>query len=73
MNCGCHSHNGFVLEKGSEGPAEQLSLEGLVPRGVREYLDSTCSVSGLELERDLYEVTTEKQLEEQSERFRNGS
>ncbi len=66
-----HSRNGFLTVFGLEH-AQRTSLEGLDPRGVSEYVDSKGSVSGLELERDLYEIQTAKQLLEQSERFHNG-
>ncbi len=53
MNCTCHSHGGFVLKRGPSGPAQQLSLEGLAPRGGNGYLDRVGSVSALiEIEDD---------------------
>ena len=70
--CGCHSHNGLLLSP--EGLA-QREPEGPELAGVvaSRYLDKVGSVSGLELERDLYEIQTSDQLLEQSERFHHGS
>ena len=72
MKCGCTSHNGFLTERGIE-LAEQTSLEGLDPLGVPEYVDRVGSVSGLELERDLYAFVDDVQLDQQYRRFLNGS
>ncbi len=68
-----HSRNGFLTSKGLKEAAQRYSLEGLSPRGDGEYFDKVASVSGLELERDLYDIQTSDQLLEQSERFHNGS
>jgi len=75
-NCGCHSHNGLLLSP--EGLAQRDSFVSLSPLGVDEkddqlYVDTDDSVSGLELERDLYEIQTSNQLLEQCERFLDGS
>ncbi len=51
MKCRCHSHNGFLTERGYAELAQRTSLEGLAPWGELEYVDSRVSVSGLELER----------------------
>ena len=69
-----HSRNGFLTSKGLE-QAAQRSLEGLevdameIPR----YLDRHGSVSGLELERDLYEFISDSDIDEQERRFHHGS
>ncbi len=68
-----HSRNGFLTVRGYAENAQRTSLEGLAPLGDHLYIDSRVSVSGLELERDLYAGTTDKLLEAQSERFHNGS
>ena len=70
--CGCHSHNGFQLspEGLAQRTADQLEFDGM---DVSRYLDIPGSVSGLELERDLYEIQSSDQLLEQSERFLHGS
>ncbi len=70
-NCGCHSHNGLILspEGLAQRTGDQLSLDGM---GIRQYVDRVGSVSGLELERDLYEIQTAEQFLEQSERYLNG-
>ena len=73
MKCGCSSHNGFLTERGHAELAQQTSLEGLAPRGVPEYVDSVGSVSGLELERDLYEFILDSDIDEQARRFHNGT
>ena len=71
-DCDCRSHNGFLTAKGLEEAAQQLSLEGLDPLGVPEYLDKVGSVSGLELERDFH-VWDDHVIEQQHRRFHNGS
>jgi len=70
--CECLSHNGFLTSKGLR-ETEQRSLEGLDAREVCVHLDKVGSVSGMGLGRDLYELTTDQLLLEQSERFHNGS
>ena len=72
-SCSCHSHSGFLTSRGYREVAQQTSLEGLAPRGVPEYVDSVVSVSGLELERDNYEFTVDKDIDEQARRFHNGT
>ncbi len=71
MKCGCHSHNGFQLSP--EGLA-QRELEGPELAGVvaKRYLDKVGSVSGLELERDLYADISDQQIDEQARRFLRG-
>jgi len=72
-DCGCHSHNGFRMvpkEPGSEGSI----CNGVDGTGASPYLDKVDSVSGLEQERDIMQFDLEDEvLEEQSERFHNGS
>ncbi len=70
---GHYSRNGFLTSKGYLEVAQQTSLEGLAPRGVSEYVDSMGSVSGLELERDLYEFISDSDIDEQERRFLHGS
>ena len=68
--CGCHSHNGLLLSP--EGLAQrEFGLDGVDAMAPGSYLDIESSVSGLELERDLYAIQTSVQLLEQSERFHN--
>ena len=71
-DCGCNSHGSFLTAKGLEEAAQRLSLEGLAPRGGPEYLDKVASVSGLELERDLYAHTSDTHIDRQYWRFLNG-
>ncbi len=47
MRCSCHSHNGFLTERGYAELAQHNSLEGLAPRVVSGYVDSRVSVSAL--------------------------
>ena len=73
MKCECFSHNGFLTRAGYA----LLDQRGGGPQELHEwsdmcYLDKVGSVSGLELERDLYAIQTSDQLLEQSERFLNG-
>ena len=64
--CGCHSHNGFLLEP--EGLAEQTSLEGLTPMSDCVRVDVQGSVSALiEVE------VSDAEVDEQYRRFLNGS
>ena len=75
-DCGCHSHNGCITEAGlrlEARLAQQYSLEGLAPRGDAEYVDRVVSVSGLELERDLFVDIPDSLILEQCERFHNGT
>ena len=72
-DCDCSSHNGFLTAKGLKEAAQQYSLEGLAPRGELGYLDKVGSVSGLELERDLYAFCHDSFIDEQYRRFHNGS
>jgi len=46
-SCSCFAHDGFQLGPEVSGPAEQLSLEGLTPRGVSDRVDRSVSVSAL--------------------------
>ena len=70
--CGCYSHNGFVLSPEGLAQREPESLE-LAGVAAKRYLDSIGSVSGLELERDLYENLMDSDIDEQARRFHNGS
>ncbi len=70
--CDCSSHNGFLTAKGLR-ETEQRSLEGLDAREVCVHLDKVGSVSALAEAEDLYALTTDQLLLEQSERFHNGS
>ncbi len=71
MSCNCHSHNGLV--RSPEGLA-QRELEGPELAGVvaKRYLDSIGSVSGLELERDMF-VHSDEYIDSMYRRFTNGS
>ncbi len=73
MSCNCYSHNGFITEAGRARLAQQLSLEGLAPLGVSAYVDSRVSVSGLRRDEDMFALVSDKYLEDQAERFHNGS
>ena len=65
-----HSRNGFLTAKGLEEAAQRTSLEGLAPRGEREYLDSRVSVSASEL---MVLHWDDALVNEQYRRFLNGS
>jgi len=70
--CRCFSHNGYQLSP--EGLAQrEFVLPGVDGVGVSRYLDKVGSVSGLELERDLYEMTLDSDIDEQARRFHHGS
>ncbi len=75
MTCGCHSHNGFRVGKRSpEGLAQrELSLPGVDAMQLSVSLDNTVSVSGLELERDLYGHHWQTSIDDQYRRFHSGS
>jgi len=74
-----HSRNGFLTDRGYAEVAQRSSREGLLPRGGVDtqcglgYLDKVGSVSGLELERDLYRYTSDTFLDDQYRRVHNGS
>ena len=70
-DCTCLLHNGFLTVRGYEH-AQQLSLEGLLPRGDGAIVDRSVSVSGLELERDFH-VFDDAFIDEQYRRAYNGS
>ncbi len=78
-DCSCRAHGGFLTEKGfKEAAQRELALAlfhgmGLTRDADAVSLDTEGSVSGLELERDMYAFITDKFLEDQSERFHNGS
>ncbi len=70
--CGCHSHDGFRLSP--EGLAQRELLRPEVDAmAVQLYLDEGSSVSGLELERDLYVNILDSDIDEQARRFHSGS
>ncbi len=73
-SCTCHSHGGFLLKRSPEGLAQRTyvvdALDGMPAFG---YVDSIGSVSGLELERDLFENIMDSDIDEQARRFHNGS
>ena len=73
-DCGCFSHGSFLTERGLKEAslAQQISLEGLLPRGVGDIVDRIGSVSGLELERDTLWMSGD-QTDEQARRFHHGS
>ena len=66
MKCNCHSHGSFLTAKGLEETAQQLSLEGLDPRGDRGYIDRVGSVSGSRRDEAHWDYEL---LEEQYRRF----
>ncbi len=72
MRCGCSSHGGLLTAKGLEEAAQrERSLEGLDAMAVSPYVDRVGSVSGLELERDLFADVPEALIEQQHRRFLN--
>ena len=74
MNCNCYSHGGFLTAKGLEEAAQrERSLAALDAMGPNMHLDQVCSVSGLELERDLYAFVSDADIDNQHRRFLNGS
>ncbi len=73
MSCQCSSHNGFLTVRGyAENAQRELEFAALDAMGINPYLDKVGSVSGLELERDLYEHVPEALLDQQHRRFHNG-
>ena len=46
-NCQCSAHGSFLTAKGLVEAAQQLSLEGLAPRGEVDEVDSIGSVRGM--------------------------
>ena len=73
-DCTCRSHGSFLTAKGLEEAAQrELLLAEVDAMAPLQYLDSRVSVSGLELERDLFVDIPSDLLEAQSERFHNGS
>ncbi len=69
-----HSRNGFLTAKGLEEAGQrEFDLPGVDAMGATSYLDSMGSVSGLELERNLYEFISDSDIDEQERRFHNGS
>ncbi len=69
-DCGCHSHNGFLTERGYE-LAQQNSLEGLAPRGESAYVDKVGSVSASDGPPG--PLFVDEIIEEQNRRFFHGS
>ncbi len=73
VDCSCSSHGGFLTAKGLQEAAQRsVDAAGLDAMGLPRYLDKVVSVSGLELERDLYADVTDAQINEQYRRFHNG-
>ncbi len=72
--CSCRSHGGFLTDRGYAEVA-QRALEGLEGDAMApvQYLDSRVSVSGLELERDLYLEVSDEYLDQQDRRFHHGT
>ena len=66
--CDCSAHNGFLTAKGLEEAAQRVSIEGLAPLGVREYIDKQVSVSGL-TRHDINMDFHEELIDEQHRRF----
>ena len=74
MKCNCRSHNGFLTKLGfSELAQRRFDPSAIAGMDESEYVDKVGSVSGLELERDLYADSSDQLLLEQCERFHNGS
>jgi len=65
-----HARNGFLTSFGLEEAAQRISLEGLAPRGDREYLDKVVSVSAL-VEVEEFHVWDDQLLENQFRRIHN--
>ncbi len=72
-DCTCHSHGGLLTAKGRAATAQQVSLEGLAPRGDLEYVDSIVSVSGLRRDEDMYALVSDHEIDEQHRRCFHGS
>ena len=78
MRCGCHSHDGFLTERGYELAERERQYNailamGLTPREDSVTLDRSGSVSGLVEVEDLYAFVTEDMSDDQYRRFHNGS
>ncbi len=69
--CSCSSHGTFLTAKGLEEAAQRFSLEGLAPRGEREYLDKVASVSALDEDEARFPFDDEL-IDNQYRRFLNG-
>ncbi len=71
--CKCLSHNGFLTSEGFKEAALRGAIcNGVDGTGASPYLDRVGSVSGLELERDPFELD-DRQTDEQYRRFHNGT
>ncbi len=72
MSCGCSSHNGFLTRAGlAQAKLEQgPELAGAV---AARYLDKVVSVSALDRDRDLYAHISDVEIDNQYQRFLNGS
>ncbi len=69
-----HARNGFLTAKGlREAAQRELRLAEVDAMAPLRYLDSMGSVSGLELERDLFENILDSDIDEQARRFHNGT
>jgi len=66
--CTCHSHNGFLLERGYAELAQQRSLEGLTPTSECVTLDRSGSVSGLRRD-EINMIFDDGVINEQHRRF----
>ena len=70
-SCDCYAHDGFLTVRGIEDAQRRLELPEVDATESSLYLDSTGSVSGLELERDMF-VHSDAYIDSQYRRFRNG-
>ena len=73
-SCSCHSHDSFLTVRGyaenAQRERESLELAGVV---ASRYLDLVGSVSGLRRDETSLDWPPDKFLEDQAERFHNGS
>jgi len=73
VKCECYSHGGFLMAKGlREAAQRRLALPEVDAMESSLYLDIPGSVSGLELERDLYADILDSSIDEQARRFQHG-
>ncbi len=70
-SCSCHSHNGLLLRRSLA--QREYESRGLDAMDMFSYLDKSGSVSGLELERDLFANILDSDIDEQARRFHHGS
>ncbi len=70
---GHYSRNGFLTSRGLREVAQREgNRHGVDIMGMVGYLDKVGSVSGPELERDLYADISDIRIDEQARRFHNG-